>query len=213
MINKDPFPHLILRDAWPAAYLDAVLQEFPSEEDPRWGRFGNDKELKMQGGPEMWGSHTRGLYSALSGGAWIRKLESWFGMKDLICDPIGGGYHLIPVGGYLGMHVDFNKANHLGLYRRLNCLIYLNHHWNDPGGELILGQFAPNDDCRLAPGQPCIQPEFNTTVIFETSDHSWHGHPLPTMHRVRKSFAVYYFTRDMPEAYDHEHSTVWLEDQ
>lgn len=203
--TQEPFPHLILRDAWPAKYLDLVHNEFPDKADPRWLKFGNDKELKMQGGPEMWGPYTKGLYQALSGNAWVRKLENWFGIPKLICDPIGGGYHMIPVGGYLGMHVDFNRKPARagnGLYRRLNCLIYLNYRWDDDGGYLQLGEGV---------GSPMIAPEFNTTVIFETSDHSWHGHPGPTEHRTRKSFAVYYFTEDMPEAYDHEHSTVWLE--
>lgn len=199
-LRREPFPHLILKDVWPADYLQKVADEFPDETDPRWGRFGNDKELKYQGGPAMWGSHTKGLYQALSGRAWISKLEAWFDIPGLICDPVGGGYHMIPVGGYLGMHVDFNRENH-GLYRRLNCLIYLNHGWDDEGGALCLGE-----------GIEKVVPEFNTTVVFETSDHSWHGHPIPTQHRIRRSFAVYYFTREMPAAYESEHSTVWLED-
>lgn len=204
-VRQEPFPHLILRDAWPWNYLESVLLEFPDERDPRWHHFGNGNELKMQGGPEMWGPFTKGLYQALSGQAWIRKLEDWFRIPGLVADHYGGGYHMIPVGGYLGMHVDFNRfAN--GLYRRLNCLIYLNHGWDDPGGFLHIG---PDK----TPACKTISPAFNTTVIFETSDHSWHGHPRPTTHRTRKSFAVYYGTPDMPEAYEHEHSTVWLEDQ
>lgn len=208
-LRREPFPHLILSDVWPADYLQKVVDEFPDETDPRWGRFGNDKELKYQGGPTMWGPHTKGLYQALSGKAWISKLEDWFGIPNLICDPIGGGYHMIPVGGYLNSHVDFNRkparvgSDLKGMYRRLNCLIYLNHDWDDPGGWLHLDPEHSG---------PVIPPEFNTTVIFETSDHSWHGHPIPTTKRVRRSFAVYYFTREMPAAYDHEHSTVWLED-
>jgi hypothetical protein len=199
LVTAEPFPHLILTDAWPTDYLDKILREWPDDRDPRWHTFGNDKELKYQGGPEMWGSYTRGLYEALSGRAWVSKLEDWFGIPNLVADPTGGGYHMIPVGGYLGMHVDFNRFRN-GLYRRLNCLIYLNPQWDDEGGWLHLGRTPDNE----------VRPEFNTTVVFETSDHSWHGHPVPTTHRVRRSFAVYYGTTDMPEAYDHEHSTVWL---
>jgi Rps23 Pro-64 3,4-dihydroxylase Tpa1-like proline 4-hydroxylase len=53
-----------------------------------------------------------------------------------------------------------------------------------------------------------IAPEFNRTVIFETSDHSWHGHPVPA-DRWRKSVAAYFFTDEPPEGYHSDHSTVW----
>jgi len=53
-----------------------------------------------------------------------------------------------------------------------------------------------------------IAPEFNRTVIFETSDHSWHGHPIPAA-RPRRSLAAYMFTDARPVDFANQ-STVFL---
>ena len=42
-----------------------------------------------------------------------------------------------------------------------------------------------------------VEPVFNRTVIFKTSDNTWHGHPDPLrcpQGTFRKSLAVYYYT-------------------
>ena len=49
----------------------------------------------------------------------------------------GAGLHCIEQGGYLNVHVDFNKQGDLN--RRINSLLYLNEDWDDSyGGHLEL---------------------------------------------------------------------------
>ena len=64
-------------------------------------------------------------------------------------------------------------------------LVFLNPDWEKSwGGALYLG------DKR----QVEILPLLNTTVIFETSATSWHGHPDPIIgQRLRKSLACYFY--------------------
>jgi hypothetical protein len=54
-----------------------------------------------------------------------------------------------------------------------------------------------------------VLPLFNTTVIFETSSRSWHGHPEPIVgDHLRKSLACYFYA---PRRSDDEllDTTVW----
>ena len=42
-----------------------------------------------------------------------------------------------------------------------------------------------------------IEPVFNKAILFDTTQHSWHGFPEPInppQGKMRKSFAVYYMT-------------------
>ena len=119
----------------------------------------------------------------------------------LIPDPhlFGGGIHSTINQGLLKMHADFNWHNRLKLYRRLNLLIYLNKNWReDWGGELLL---ARRKESRLN-AEVSVAPCFNTTVIFTTTDHSFHGHPEPMclpVGQARNSIALYYYVSEKPE--------------
>lgn len=195
----EPFPHCIAESQWDDTLLTDVVGEFPAPSDPRWTRFGNEHELKLGSVPDMWGPRTRGLLDQIA--ALAPQLTQVFGIPDLSMETVGGGMHLIPPGGKLDIHVDFTRSPDTGFYRRINCLVFLNRGWADPGGLLELW---PDGD-----GRPTvIAPEFNRTVIFETSDRSWHGHPEPAS-RYRASVAAYFYSPHPPPGYSEDHSTVW----
>lgn len=195
-----PFPHLLLDSSfWEPELLAQLIGEFPPPNDPRWRRYSNDREGKLEGSdPDMWGPATRRWMDAAAGLA--DDLGEIFGIPKLTMETIGGGYHLIPPGGRLDVHYDFNRSPATGLHRRLNLLTYLNPRWEDPGGHLLLG--APDDPTRVD-----VIPELGRTLIFATSDRSWHGHPTPAR-RWRLSIAAYYFS-PQPAVGGAEHSTVW----
>ena len=86
---------------------------------------------------------------------------------------MGGGMHNTSNGGYLKMHADFNYNENLGLYRRLNLLIYLNTDWQDN-----YGGFLEIEDTNKQFFKK-VKPDINTTVLFVTDDDSIHGHPVP----------------------------------
>lgn len=208
-----PFPNCVIDGRWEPELLDEVIAEFPNPSDPRWVRFDNDHEVKLGSTSQMWGEATRTLLherlEPLAG-----ELSEAFGIPDLTMETIGGGMHLIPPGGKLDIHVDFNRSPNTSLYRRLNCLVFLNRDWDDEGGHLELW---PEEDAEIwcdshemyEPQAPVvIAPEFNRTVIFETSDRSWHGHPQPAS-RYRASIAAYFYSPEPPPGYSEDHSTVW----
>jgi hypothetical protein len=197
-LQSYPFRHVVIDGWWPIPDLRAVLAEFPPPTAPGWRRYSNSTERKLEGPPGLWGGATRDLFKLIE--SRTPELEQIFGIPGLHMETIGGGYHLIEPGGYLAVHVDFNRSPRTQRYRRLNLLIYLNDDWEDPGGHLELWD-ADRSVVDVAP-------EFNRTVVFETSSTSWHGHPVPTS-RVRRSVAAYFYTEEPPEGYSEEHSTVW----
>jgi hypothetical protein len=197
-VTPEPFPHVVIDGLWDDGLLGSVLDEVLAlPETAAFGRYENRNEHKWEGPHALWGDATRRLYDQIA----ALPVGAWFGIPDPVCDWMGGGYHIIPPGGFLRTHVDFNRHPTLGLYRRLNCLVFLNHGWSEVGGRLEL---------RGDSVMRSVSPEFNRTVIFATSDRSWHGHPTPA-DRWRYSFAAYFYSSEPPPEFNEEHSTVWAE--
>jgi Rps23 Pro-64 3,4-dihydroxylase Tpa1-like proline 4-hydroxylase len=199
-VTPDPFPHLVADGRWDRRLLWQVRAEFVSPHDPRWRRYDNPEERKLEGPEPMWGPATRELLAQVEQSA--GELAEVFGLPPLSMETAGGGWHLIPPGGFLAVHADFNRSPTSGRYRRLNHLIYLNPGWAEAGGALELWDAqAP----RVA-----VAPEFGRTVVFATSSTSWHGHPRPA-DRWRASVAAYFYTQAPPPDWQPggEHSTVW----
>jgi len=197
-VVRHPFPHVVVDGHWDRDLLRDVAREFPDVGDSRWRRYTGKTELKLEGPPHMWGPRTREMLEEMS--ALAPKLGEAFGIDGLVMETIGGGYHYIEPGGYLGIHTDFNRSPVTNMFRRLNLLVYLNEDWKDEGGHLELWD---GDGVAVK-----VAPEMNRTVAFETSDTSWHGHPMPA-NRARRSVAAYFFTKEAPVGYASDHSTLW----
>ena len=148
----------------------------------------------------------------------IKQIENLTGISDIVYGDYnlrGAGIHMIKNGGYLGMHTDFNSYYHPvhgKLDRRINLLIYMNKDWkSEYKGDLLM--YHPDNISNLKR----IQPNFNKCVIFNTTNKSAHGHPeplnVPNDTIVRKSIAVYYYTKNKNNNIDFEgdpvHSTLW----
>ncbi|MEU4446973.1 2OG-Fe(II) oxygenase [Actinosynnema sp. NPDC050801] len=196
-----PFRHFIVDDLWESDLLTSVLDEFPDESDDRWIRYASaDTEEKLEGPETMFGPATRRLVRMIAEIG--PDLSSVFAMPPLRLSTEGGGYHQTNPGGGLAVHADFNRSED-GLYRRVNVIIYLNRR-DQPveGGELQLWD--------LDGPRKHVVPQFNRTLVFETSDHSFHGHPEPLRGvHPRRSFAAYFFSAEQPDGYSEEHSTIW----
>ena len=211
--EAQPFPHVVLDGLFDDAVLDAVLREFPSPSDMQWMSFDNSLEKKLgffhetSALPET----IRRFLDAMNSFEMLLWLEALTGIDGLIPDPYfgGGGLHQIENGGFLKIHADFNVHPKLRLDRRLNMLVYLNRHWRDEhGGHLELWDRE---------GKECVRrilPIFNRTVVFSTSDTSYHGHPHPLPApppMTRKSISLYYYTVGRPaEERSAPHDTLFL---
>lgn len=198
-VKLHPFPHLVADGLFQPKLLENVLAEFPSSDAPGWKAFSNSTERKLEGSnPRMWGVATTLILHQMA--AQAPGLSKAFGTPPLTMETIGGGYHLIEPGGYLAMHADFSRSPMSGKYRWLNMLVYLNHDWDEEGGQL---QLWDDDGPAVS-----VAPEFNRTVVFRTSGSSWHGHPVPNV-RPRRSVAAYFYADEPAPGYIGDHSTRW----
>jgi hypothetical protein len=208
-----PFPHVVLEGLFDDAVLDEVLADFPAPGAMRWMSFDNAREKKLGWYHERStvSDRVRHFLEAMNGFEMLMFLEALTGIEGLIPDPYfgGGGLHQIEPGGFLKVHADFNVHPKLKLDRRLNLLVYLNKDWRkEYGGHLELW-----DGARIACRQR-ILPLFNRTVIFSTTDTSYHGHPHPLTApsgMTRKSASFYYYTAGRPEAErSAPHDTIFI---
>lgn len=200
----DPFPHIVLNDAFPPSDAYDLMKFFP-EPDEDWYKYENCFETKFatDKASKIPNLH-KGVISGLNSSYHLTTLENVFSIDGLIPDPHlrGGGLHCIKNGGKLDIHADFNIHPKLKLQRRLNVILYLNKDWKpEYGGEL---QLWDRDLTRPT----IIEPIFNRLVAFEISDTSFHGHPTPwNAPYPRRSIATYYYT--VPKVGVQPHSTLY----
>jgi Rps23 Pro-64 3,4-dihydroxylase Tpa1-like proline 4-hydroxylase len=136
--------------------------------------------------------------NAVNSPEFLEYISSITGIDPIYPDPElnGGGLHSIRRGGYLDIHTDFNFHPTTKKNRRLNLLFYLNEDWKQEwNGNIELWDTNYERPFFSAP------PLINRVFIFETSETSFHGHPVPLAAPrdvLRKSIAVYYYS-DWPE--------------
>lgn len=210
--SGEPFPHAVIDGLFEDEALERVLADFPGPDEMEWRRFDSAEERKLGYDhrlsvvkPEI----QQFLYF-MNSFAMIVFLEALTGIEGLIPDPYygGGGPHQILPGGYLGVHADFNWHPILRLDRRLNVLVYLNRDWREEyGGHLELWDREARHCVRK------ILPVFNRTIVFATTDFSFHGHPEPLRcpsPMTRKSISLYYYSNGRPaEERSAPHETIF----
>jgi hypothetical protein len=202
-----PFPHIVLDDMLLAK--PEILESFPARDWPYWQPLGDTYQVEKYTCndigliPEPYKS----LIHELSAPAFLRLLEKLTGITKLIPDPYlaGGGLHLSGPGGILAPHTDFHIYDQLGLYRRVNVLVYLNEDWDESyGGCLELGE----------PGKvtATVVPRWGRMMVFTTDDKSIHGFPKPIAEgRWRRSVALYYYTAEEAATFSGDSTTHWRE--
>jgi Rps23 Pro-64 3,4-dihydroxylase Tpa1-like proline 4-hydroxylase len=212
--QSDPCPHIVMDGLFDDEALEPVLEDFPRPDQTRWMRFDSPTEKKLGYYHEhsTISDRVRHFLDALNGFEVLLFLETLTGIDGLIPDPYfgGGGLHQIEPGGFLKVHADFNVHPKLRVDRRINMLVYLNPGWRDDwGGHLELWN-RDMTQCRRR-----IAPVFNRTVVFSTTDTSYHGHPHPLLSPpgvTRKSVSLYYYTAGRPEEErSAPHDTVFRE--
>jgi hypothetical protein len=149
------------------------------------------------------------IFAELRSPRFLQWLGAVTGIAGLAVDPQlhGGGLHQGSDGSYLDVHADFNVHPELGLYRRLNVLIYLNEQWESAWqGNLDLWS-ADMQECRQS-----IAPLMNRCVVMETHDRAFHGYTelrLPPG-VTRRSLAAYYYSPERSDKQTAEpHNTLF----
>jgi hypothetical protein len=200
--SAPPFPHAVLSAAWDPEFLARVAADVSAHTN--WDgekNFNGAVGKRWSGRLERLPASVRELVHVSASPMFLTWLEELTGEAGLIPDPYlqGGGIHSSGHGAFLKMHADFNWHEKLGLYRRLNVLIYLSRNWQPAwGGDLRLAGRTSSGALNV---EKSIAPEFNTMVVFTTDENSFHGHPDPIVcppEARRDSIALYYYSAAMP---------------
>jgi hypothetical protein len=210
-----PFPHACFDDFLPAQVIDDVLAEFPPPDSPYWSTKVRPEAVKQDTTPGLLTElkmppAIRQLMWQLNSSVFLLFLGYLTGIRGVLPDPylFGAGIHQITRGGLLKIHADFNKSGFLDTYRRINVLIYLNRDWRSEWGGQI--ELWSRDMTRC---EKSYDPIAGRCIVFNTSAHSYHGHPDPLACPegvTRKSIALYYYTAEPPDGVASErHNTLW----
>jgi Rps23 Pro-64 3,4-dihydroxylase Tpa1-like proline 4-hydroxylase len=213
MASSSAFPYFCVDNFLDDAFANEVHDAFPSYADAE--KIGEtfkavNEKMKIQiADSSKFPPSILKLHELLASQEFVDAMSEMTGIKNLIADPalLGGGIHETNSGGHLDVHIDFNYDKRSLLHRRLNILIYFNKDWPEEyGGYLDLW----DKDVKECQGR--FAPIFNRAVGFVTSEVSWHGVTPITCpsDKFRKSFAVYYYTKEAPEGWDGTaHSTMF----
>jgi hypothetical protein len=214
--DADPFPHVVIPDFFAAEMAQRLLDDFPSFED-RYakGEMGEEGLKAVRRKVRDISDSYREVDDFLQTPEFLGLMSEISGIPDLMYDAEyhGGGTHENVHGASLYTHVDFNY-HPKGWHRRLNLIVYLSPEWEEEwGGSLELHSNPWNPDTDHFKS---VLTSFNHAVLFETSEHSWHGFShvdLPEDRRdlSRKSFAIYLYTKDRPaDQTAASHSTIYI---
>lgn len=213
MAQAEGFPHFCIDDFLAPHFAAEVAASYPRYEDAaKVGRSFNahyEKRKVQVTDSARFPAAVSTLNDILASELFKEKISYASGIENLLFDDTlnGGGMHLTQGGGRLDIHVDFNFIESKGWYRRLNLLLYLNEEWKPEwGGALEL--WDKDVKHRIAE----FQPKFNRLCGFVTSEISFHGvTPVTSPEgKTRKSFAMYYYTKEIGEGISTEHhSTIF----
>lgn len=197
-----PYPYSVIDNIWDENLLKRAekdINEFKNWDGEKkfFGAIGKKFCNRFEKLPES----VKTILLECNSSKFLLCLEKITGEKGLIPDPYfeGGGIHCTSNKGFLKMHTDFNWYSKLKLYRRLNLIIFLNSEWEDEWkGHLKLGLKKKNKIKIYSE----ISPTFNRSVLFTTTNKTYHGHPdnLKAPNGVsRKSIAIYYYVAKRPK--------------
>jgi Rps23 Pro-64 3,4-dihydroxylase Tpa1-like proline 4-hydroxylase len=213
-LSSKPFNHVVIDDFWLPEIAEELYNEFPEYDDRQVWNAHYNNAIENKKACNHWDRFPRTTYKAfnfLGSDHFMANIRSISNRYDLTMDfgLHGGGWHAHMNGGNLNMHLDYNVHPKLGLQRKLNIIIYLTKDW-DPcyGGGLEFWSHNEETNQPLE-HEKTVDIQFNRAVIFDTTQNSWHGLPLPLScpdDMVRQSMAAYYVgiapdeTEDRPRA-------------
>lgn len=192
--NNQPFPHCIINNFLNDEFVNKIDTVFPKyQNDNSWYTYHNPLEVKYARDNLIdFPVNLQYLFYLLSSNHFLSIMKTITGIHNLEIDDYlhGAGIHLHPRGGRLNMHLDYEKHPISGKQRRINIILYMNKEW-DPSwnGATELWNSEMTECVKKS------EIKFNSALIFQTNEISWHGLPEPINcpeGMFRKSIAYYY---------------------
>lgn len=194
----DPFDYWIIDDFLDKDLANKLSDDFLEYDNPNWFGYNNPLENKKTNNNwYFFPPETYKFIDFLNSPNFISYLSKLTNIKKLYPDPglHGAGWHIHGNGGKLNVHYDYSIHPRLELQRKLNFILYLSKEWNPEWGGGL--QFWSHNFENNTPDKKIttIDVKFNRALIFDTTQHSWHGFAEPIncpKNVYRKSIAMYY---------------------
>lgn len=193
-INSEPFPNIIINNFLNEEYAEIIYKLFP-ENYEEWYKYNNPLEVKYANDKiNDLPLEIKKLFYYLSTTKIINKIREITDINNLNYDSFlhGAGIHAHPRNGRLNLHLDYEKHPILDAQRRINIILYMSKDWKDEwNGQTELW----NNDLSQCIVKSSVK--FNTALIFQTNEISYHGLPkkiLCPQNIYRKSIAYYYIS-------------------
>jgi Rps23 Pro-64 3,4-dihydroxylase Tpa1-like proline 4-hydroxylase len=192
--NAKPFSNIIIDNFLNDDYAEILYNQFPNINED-WYKYWNPLEIKYAyNNINNLPDEIKDLFYYLSTKKIINKFSEISEITNLEYDIYlhGAGLHAHPRHGRLNLHLDYEKHPITGKERRINIILYLSKDWKEEwNGHTELW----NKDVSKCIVKSSIK--FNTAIIFQTNNISYHGLPEKIMcpkNILRKSLAYYYIS-------------------
>ncbi len=195
--NNTPFPHIRLENLFSTELMEDVVENIYKNRDKKiW----LNKMCTSGSDFSDLGKSVVKLTDYLVSDEWVHFLRDLTEIDDLYPDKtwFGAGVNFEPRGSHLEPHTDFNfrRSDSGGDWRRVNLLLFLSKDWKKEwGGQGELGHRNEVDEYVC---DKKYNPDFNTAVIFSTSDISYHSFDIVRCpeDKARIVITSYYYSND-----------------
>ena len=137
----------------------------------------------------------------------VKKIEQITRFKGLEADSLlyAGGLSSMSKNSFLNPHLDNSHNNDGTKYRALNLLYYISEGWEiTNGGNLILYPNGLNGKGEVIPSR------FNSLVLMETNEFSYHGVSKVSIDRPRRCISNYYFSQNSTSGSKYRYKTSFF---
>jgi dTDP-glucose 4,6-dehydratase len=194
-INGDPFSYVKIDNFLNEDFAELLFSKFPVDYS-KWHKYWNPIEVKYAcDNLNKMDENFAKLFYLLSTEQVTEMFRKISSIDNLEYDPYlnGAGLHVHPRYGRLHMHLDYEKHPKLvNKERRLNIILFLTKDWKEEwNGDNQLWD-KEMKECKVK-----TYPKFNSAILFQTNEISWHGLPdkiLCPEGIFRKSLAYYYIS-------------------
>jgi len=179
-----PFPYTSQDNCLDISFAYAIQDEILHIPKEAWDRYNNPFEQKWTlRDKNQLPPNVHQLFQALTSPAFVDHLSTIVGTQ-LYNDPTKNwwGIHTYDDGDYLDIHCDAGIHPTTGQKKHCTLGIYLSKDWREENGghlEIWEGTNINQDDRRLERCIEKILPTFNRLILFDNTNHAWHGNPEP----------------------------------
>lgn len=183
--NTKPYPYTFIDNALSEDVAKELQTEILSLPKAMFDRYDNPFEQKYTLRDKFnYPERLKSLMEYLTSEPFVKQLSEYTAHELLIDEHrMYWGVHIYEPGDKLDIHVDAGFHPITNQKKQVTLGIYLSYDWEDTYGcdlEIWEGDKASDTNPKLRECVAKIAPMFNRMILFDCTDNSWHGNPVPS---------------------------------